>query len=227
MTARGAFSSLDVVLQFLVQSVCALVIKIHHIVKGQHTRKTAAFVRAAVGFCYITIPSLVSVWARLSLYVLASQVALISGCVSQAEALIKADITLIYEIPKLTESELNGVEPHLREAWLVSYLSNLASTLLVVPGSPFNGPFFLLKALINSFTELKWYGEKRITKTQVFSYSLNREGKGEGKFEVYTNLLALLSGLRQKTLPYVIEGSTFLFFSLSLMSKKTLTSRNK
>ena len=57
---------------------------------------------AAVAFCYITIPSLMSAWGRLSLYLLAMQVALVNGCLPQAEAMLKSSITLIADMPNMT-----------------------------------------------------------------------------------------------------------------------------
>ena len=118
------------------QATCALIMRIHAIVKGTHSRKTAAFVRvrgdgdgalcrcaarggpmqgprvsrparraraqAAVAFCYITIPSVMSAWSRLLMFQLAMEVALINGCLPQAEAMLKASITLLADLPNMT-----------------------------------------------------------------------------------------------------------------------------
>lgn len=84
-------------LSHLVQSTCALVLQTLRIVKGTHNRKTAAFVRAACGYCYITIPTVISFWTRLSLYLLASEVALLNNCLPQAESMLVAATTLISE----------------------------------------------------------------------------------------------------------------------------------
>jgi len=51
-----------------------------------------------VAFNCITIPSMMSVWYRLSLYLIASQVALVNGCLPQAESMLKASISLFAEI---------------------------------------------------------------------------------------------------------------------------------
>ena len=56
--ARAAFSNLDYVLQYLVQAVNAMAMRTHALVKGQHTRKTGAFVRSCVAFSFITVPSI-------------------------------------------------------------------------------------------------------------------------------------------------------------------------
>ncbi|CAG2067976.1 unnamed protein product, partial [Timema podura] len=100
------------------------------IVKGHHTRKTAAFVRACAAYCYITIPSITSVFTRLELYLLSGQVALLNQCLGQADACFKAALSLIPELPKTVECD---GKPRSSESYLVSYLCHFLSTLLVVP----------------------------------------------------------------------------------------------
>ena len=56
--ARAAFTNLDSVLEQLVLRVNMLAAKAHSIVKGQHSRKTAAFVRSCAAYTFITIPSM-------------------------------------------------------------------------------------------------------------------------------------------------------------------------
>lgn len=51
--------------------------------RGHHTRRTSAFVRACAAFCFITIPSLTLVHTRLQLYLLSGQVALLNQCLGQ------------------------------------------------------------------------------------------------------------------------------------------------
>lgn len=65
------------------QSVNRLSVETRRIVKGHHTRKTAAFVRACAAYCYITIPSITSVQTRLELYLLSGEVALLNQCLGQ------------------------------------------------------------------------------------------------------------------------------------------------
>jgi len=43
-------------------------------VKGKHSQKTAAFVRACVAYCFITIPSMEDPFTQLNLYLLTSEV---------------------------------------------------------------------------------------------------------------------------------------------------------
>ena len=53
------------------------------LVKGNHTRKTAAFVRACAAYCYITIPSVDHILLKLNLYLLSGRVAIANGALSQ------------------------------------------------------------------------------------------------------------------------------------------------
>uniref|UniRef100_A0A8C3FWQ4 VPS35 endosomal protein-sorting factor-like n=1 Tax=Chrysemys picta bellii TaxID=8478 RepID=A0A8C3FWQ4_CHRPI len=83
--ARSMFCNLEPVLVQLVHSVNQLAMETRKVMKGNHSRKTAAFVRACVAFCFITIPSLTSIFARLNLYLNSGQVALANQCLSQGK----------------------------------------------------------------------------------------------------------------------------------------------
>jgi hypothetical protein len=61
---RAAFPNLDGVKDRLVLAVCKLAMKAHQLMKGKHTKKTAAFVKACMAFCHITIPSIESIFTR-------------------------------------------------------------------------------------------------------------------------------------------------------------------
>mmetsp|Transcript_12765 Transcript_12765/g.19318 ORF Transcript_12765/g.19318 Transcript_12765/m.19318 type:complete len:1005 (+) Transcript_12765:49-3063(+) len=102
---RRAFSNLDRVKRELVLSVCSLAMKTHSIVKGKHTKKTAAFVRACIAFCYITIPSMDDPLGRVYLYRLSAEIALANQSVHQAESLYKAAIMLIKDVPALASQQ--------------------------------------------------------------------------------------------------------------------------
>lgn len=100
------------------------------VMRGSHSRKTAAFVRACAAYSFITIPSLSSIFSRLSLYLLSGQVALANQCLSQADAFLKAAVSLLPEVPRSI-----SVEGKLRssESFLLDFINNFLSTLLVVP----------------------------------------------------------------------------------------------
>ncbi len=53
------------------------------LVKCNHSRKTAAFVRACAAFCFITIPSFESKLTAMNLYLLCGSVAIANGALSQ------------------------------------------------------------------------------------------------------------------------------------------------
>lgn len=69
------------------QCVNRLSVDTRKIVRGHHTRRTSAFVRACAAFCFITIPSLTLVHTRLQLYLLSGQVALLNQCLGQGTGL--------------------------------------------------------------------------------------------------------------------------------------------
>ncbi|XP_030895770.1 VPS35 endosomal protein sorting factor-like [Leptonychotes weddellii] len=81
--ARSMFCNLEPVLVQLIHSVNRLAMETRKVMKGNHSRKTAAFVRACVAYCFITIPSLVGIFTRLNLYLHSGQVALANQCLSQ------------------------------------------------------------------------------------------------------------------------------------------------
>ena len=67
----------------LLKSVNRLAMETRRRVKGSHTRKTAAFVRACAAYCYITIPSVDNILLKLNLYLLSGRVAISNGALSQ------------------------------------------------------------------------------------------------------------------------------------------------
>ena len=103
--ARASFSSLDTVIALLVHKVNTLCMYTLKCVEYEHTRKTAAFVRACVAYSFITIPSLTSPILKLQLYLESSQVALLNQCLSQADAFLKSAISLIPDVQKQVEAQ--------------------------------------------------------------------------------------------------------------------------
>jgi hypothetical protein len=83
--ARASFSNVDSILVYLIQSVNRLAMETRCVVKGVHSRKTAAFVRACAAYCFITIPSVDNILLRLNLYLLSGRVAVANGALSQGE----------------------------------------------------------------------------------------------------------------------------------------------
>ncbi|CAH3037318.1 unnamed protein product [Porites lobata] len=182
--ARSSFSNLESVLVMLVQSVNLLAMRTRQVVKGNHTRKTSSFIRACVAFCFITIPSIDDVFLRLKLYLLSGQVAMANQALSQADAFFKASISLIPEVPRTIEID-HKVKPS--EPFLVEYMNNFFSTLLVVPDSPDQGALYLVRGLLNVVQEYTW------------------ELHGGSKMTIYLNAIGLLSAMSQDYFIYHVE----------------------
>uniref|UniRef100_A0A8C8RNE9 VPS35 endosomal protein-sorting factor-like n=1 Tax=Pelusios castaneus TaxID=367368 RepID=A0A8C8RNE9_9SAUR len=182
--ARSMFCNLEPVLVQLIHSVNQLAMETRKVMKGNHSRKTAAFVRACVAFCFITIPSLTSIFARLNLYLNSGQVALANQCLSQADAFFKAAVSLVPEVPKMIniDGKMRPSEP-----FLLEFLCNFFSTLLIVPDHPEQGVLFLVRGLLNVIQDYTW------------------EDNSDDKVRIYSNVLHLLSAMTQETYIYHID----------------------
>lgn len=190
--ARAAFSTLDPVLAQLVQDVNLLAMCTRQVVKGHHTRKTAAFVRACAAYCFITIPSLASVQTRLELYLLSGQTALLNQCLSQGDSFLQAAIELLPELPATVEVEGGaGGGRASTEPFLVSFGSSLLSTLLVVPDHPEHEPLRLLRGLLQALHDR--------------SSSVGAGGSTDGLARLYLNALNLLVALGQEHYLYHLD----------------------
>ena len=89
---------------------------------------------------------------RLSPHPLRAQAALCNQLLPQMEGFVKAVVTLVPEVLAPAGQELEGAlkaEAEKREEVLVALLSNLCSFLVVVPGHPEHGPFYLVTGLLN------------------------------------------------------------------------------
>ncbi|XP_063864161.1 VPS35 endosomal protein-sorting factor-like isoform X3 [Scylla paramamosain] len=193
VNARAAFSNLDSVLAALIQCVCQLAVATWQVVHGQHSGKTAAFVRACAAYCFITVPSLTSSATRLRLYLLSGNVALLNNCLGQGDACMKAAIRELLEVAGSQDTEGGGsVADTLR-----TLTANLASTLIATPDPPdASPPLYLLRGLTNAIHSFPWPKE---TDTQAF---------------LSITLLHALSAACQDDLPYHIhsvEGNDALY----------------
>ncbi|KAM4025171.1 VPS35 endosomal protein-sorting factor-like isoform 2-T2 [Anomaloglossus baeobatrachus] len=182
--ARALFCNLEPVLVHLIHSVNHLAMETKKVMKGNHSRKTASFVRACVAFCFITIPSLTSIFTRLNLYLHSGQVALANQCLSQADAFFRAAVSLVPEVPKTI-----NIDGKMRssESFLLEFLSNFFSTLLVVPDHPEQGVLFLVRGLLNVIEDYTW------------------EDNSDDKVRIYTSVLHLLAALSQESYLYHID----------------------
>ncbi|XP_007498241.2 VPS35 endosomal protein-sorting factor-like isoform X1 [Monodelphis domestica] len=181
---RSMFCNLEPVLVQLIHSVNQLTMETRRVMKGNHSRKTAAFVRACVAFCFITIPSLTGIFTRLNLYLHSGQVALANQCLSQADAFFRAAVSLVPEVPKMINID-GKMRPS--ESFLLEFLCNLFSTLLIVPDHPEQGVLFLVRGLLNVIQDYTW------------------EDNSDDKIRIYTNVLHLLSAMSQETYLYHVD----------------------
>uniref|UniRef100_A0A672TLP2 VPS35 endosomal protein-sorting factor-like n=1 Tax=Strigops habroptila TaxID=2489341 RepID=A0A672TLP2_STRHB len=182
--ARSMFCNLEPVLVQLIHSVNQLAMETRKVMKGNHSRKTAAFVRACVAFCFITIPSLSGIFTRLNLYLHSGQVALANQCLSQADAFFKAAVSLVPEVPKMINVD-GKMRPS--DTFLLEFLCNFFSTLLVVPDHPEQGVLFLVRGLLNVIQDYTW------------------EDNSDDKVRIYTNVLHLLSAMTQEAYIYHVD----------------------
>ncbi|XP_063286402.1 VPS35 endosomal protein-sorting factor-like [Pelobates fuscus] len=182
--ARSMFCNLEPVLVQLIHSVNLLAMETKKVMKGNHSRKTASFVRACVAFCFITIPSLTSIFTRLNLYLHSGQVALANQCLSQADAFFKAAVSLVPDVPKTIN--IDG-KMKSSETYLLEFLSNFFSTLLIVPDHPEQGVLFLVRGLLNVIEDYTW------------------EDNSDDKVRIYTSVLHLLAGLSQESYLYHVD----------------------
>uniref|UniRef100_A0A7N6AUH8 VPS35 endosomal protein-sorting factor-like n=1 Tax=Anabas testudineus TaxID=64144 RepID=A0A7N6AUH8_ANATE len=182
--ARATFCNLEPVLVQLIHTVNQLAMETRRVMRGSHSRKTAAFVRACAAYSYITIPSLSSIFTRLSLYLLSGQVALANQCLSQADAFLKAAVSILPEVPRSI-----SVEGKLRssESFLLDFINNFLATLLVVPDHPEHGVLYLVRGLLNMVQDYTW------------------EDNSDAKVRVYVSALPLLAAMSQETYIYSIS----------------------
>lgn len=183
---RAAFTSLDSVTSELVQRVALLSVRANQLMKGKHTKKTAAFVKACLAYCHITIPSLDDVLLKLKLFLECAQVALLNGMIAQGEGFLKAAVGLIPDVPPTVEvfRQHRSTEPE-----LLSYIRSLASFLLLFPGNPQNGPFYLMQGLLNA----------------VQAYPPWQQAS-EAKARVYMCLLQVFCAYAQRNFAYHVPG---------------------
>ena len=109
----------------------------------------------------------------------------------QSEGYCKAIINLVQEIPLYMVKE-SGIKVN-REEGLISFLKNFIAFLLLFPGHPEHGPFYLIKALLNAIQNYApWNGDIA----------------SSGKVRVYMSVLSLFFTYYQRSFPYHLAGVT-------------------
>ena len=133
---------------------------------------------------HITIPSLEDIFAKLRLLLICGEVALVNSMIVQSEGFLKAAISLIPEVPPTIEVYKMIVQT---EEELVGFIRNFTSFLLLFPGHPEHGAFYLIKGLLNA----------------VQTYEPWQNGS-VGKTKVFLGVFALFCTYFQRTFPYRI-----------------------
>jgi hypothetical protein len=148
---------------------------------------------------------------KLSLYLESAQCALLNQCLSQADACLKASVSLVADIWKLVESnslvsfESSGILSYTKpnvatiEHLLYDYICNLFSTLLLAPDNPEQSGLYLLNGILN-----------------VLQNHLKFENI-EIKFKIFLNFISLLSALKQEKYIYHIENGTRLAMLIHIL----------
>jgi len=183
---RQAFSNLDSVIRELVVRVALLCMRAHRFMNGKHTKKTSSFVKACLAYCHITIPSLDDTFTRLHLLLQCGEAALVNQMITQGEAFLKAAISLVPEVPATSGDQSKKTTSN--EEALASYILDFASFLLLFPGHPSNGPFYLVKGLLNAISAYEPWKKPCVLKCRV-----------------YLGILQLFCTYYQRTFPYHIE----------------------
>ena len=111
--------------------------------------------------------------------------ALQNQCLPQTDTFLKAAISLVPELPAyaLTAGGEGGRRVH-TEAQLAEFVRNLLSTLVMVPGHPDHGPFYIVSGLLNALPQFPWQADSTV------------------KTSVYIDMLGLLTTYAQKKFPY-------------------------
>lgn len=183
---RAAFTTLDPVITELVQRVLLLSMQAFRFMKGKHSKKTSGFVKACLAYCHITIPSLDEPYQRLRLLLQCGEVAMTNGMVGQGEGFFKAAVSLLVDTPATIEIYK---QVYSMEEELVSYIRNLCSALLLFPGHPEHGPFYLVKGLLAAVNE----------------YPHWKVG-GTAKLRIYLGLLSLFAAYYQRRYLFHLDG---------------------
>ena len=192
MDCRAAFANLDAVKETLVLGVVRIAMATRATTRGRHTKRTAAFVKACVAFCFITTPSIDTPLLRVRLHLLTACAALANALLPQMDASFKAAVTIVTEMQGLAANEsppltTTQAEAAAKEEALVSILSSACSLLIAVPGHPDHGPFHMATGLLNIFHSCHWRRPASLP-------------------TLHLRMLSVFNAYAQPTLPYRAPG---------------------
>lgn len=192
---RAAFHNLDAVLDRLVVKAATLSVASRTLrAKAKKNAKLAEraqhFSKACLAFAHVTIPSIESLFRRLDLLSLSGHAALLNNCLPHADTFFKSAIALIPDLPQKDDGDTKQ-GPSL----LKSFVERLSGSLVVVPGRPDHGPFYLVQGLLNALPRYPHW-----------------DALPTAKISAYVALIPLLGAYAQRKLPYsVVEANDVLY----------------
>lgn len=179
---RGTFANMDLLRETIVHASSRLAVTALRISRGMLTQHSVDFVKSCITFNEITIPSMTGVVKRIHLYLETAEVAMMNGLVSHSESLLKSSITCLQEFGNAEDARNTGMEKE-----LLGCIQKLCSFLIVIPGHPEQGTFYLLRGLIQL---------------------INTQSRFKGVMEVQALLGVVLAcnALSQEILPYHVNS---------------------
>lgn len=178
---RAIFCNLDQVKDKLINCVCNLAMKCYYVMRRVHSKRTSSFVKACLAYCHITVPSIGDTYRKLQLLLYCAEVALQNQCLPQTDTCLKSAISLIPEMP--SSEEIDGKVVHTEDK-LLNIVRQLLSLLVIAPGHPEHGPFYVVKGLFNALGKYQWQSHTGV------------------QTRAYLSILALLNVYSQSKFPY-------------------------
>lgn len=173
---RQCFANLDRVKEVLVQCVCQLCMRTLSLARGKHNKKTSAFIRVYRNYYFsFTTKGLHSIllhhnsfngrhfhktqsfvigWRSSSGKPVYSTSRLTLPCCHYPHT--RDSYFMWYNIRWLIFSYLPGTDKAVEED-LASFVGSLCGALVVAPGHPDNGPFYLVQGLLKVLKDYPWY----------------------------------------------------------------------
>ena len=195
---RSAFANLDDVKERLILCVNRLSMRTLTMVKGRHSKKTQAFVKGCLAFNHITIPSIDNTMTRLNLLVYCGIVGLKNACLPQCDTFLKAAISLVPEAGSSAQDV----------AAVVQWVGLFCGLLVMVPGSPEFGPFYLMHGLMKAIG--KWSSEDggggEAGGGSAAVAAMNAAMRRTAKAKCLMIMVGTCSAWAQNKLPYGVPG---------------------
>ncbi|BBN15295.1 VPS35 endosomal protein-sorting factor-like [Marchantia polymorpha subsp. ruderalis] len=148
---RGTFADMDPLRVTVIHASNRLAMTTLKMVKGSHNKRTRDFVKACVTFNEITIPSINSLVTRINLFLETAEVALMNALPSHAESAVKSTLSSLQDVTSKDDVKAGDLEG------ISMFLVKLSAFLVVMPGHPEHGGFYIVKGLLNVLEMQPWY----------------------------------------------------------------------